>query len=90
VLETDASDWACGGVLSQYDNKGILQPVAYFSSRHSLTECNYEIYNKELLVIIKALEEWRPEVQGTEELTEILTDYKNLQTFTTTKMLSQR
>jgi hypothetical protein len=90
VLETDASDWACGGVLSQYDNEGILRPVAYFSSRHSPTECNYEIYDKELLAIIKALEEWRPEVQGTEEPTEILTDHKNLQTFTTTKMLSQR
>jgi hypothetical protein len=73
VLETDASDWACGGVLSQYDNEGILRPVAYFSSRHSPTECNYEIYDKELLAIIKALEEWRPEVQGTEEPTEILT-----------------
>jgi hypothetical protein len=28
VLETDASDWACGGVLSQYDNEGLLRPVA--------------------------------------------------------------
>jgi hypothetical protein len=90
VLETDASDWASGGVLSQYDNEGVLRPVAYFSSRHSPTECNYEIYDKELLAIIKALEEWRPEIQGTKKPTEILTDHKNLQTFTTTKVLSQR
>ncbi|KFG84296.1 hypothetical protein MANI_115950 [Metarhizium anisopliae] len=54
VLETDASDWASGGVLSQYDDDGSLRPVAYFSSKHSAAECNYEIYDKELLAIIKA------------------------------------
>jgi hypothetical protein len=51
--------------------------VAYFSSRHSATECNYEIYDKELLAIIKAMEEWRPELQGADLPTEILTDHKN-------------
>ena len=51
VLETDASDWATGGILSQYDDNGILWPVAYFSSKHSLAECNYKIYDKELLAI---------------------------------------
>ena len=35
VLKTDASDWASGGVLSQYNDNGILRPVAYFSSKHS-------------------------------------------------------
>ena len=62
ILETDASDWASGGVLSQYDDNGILRPVAYFSSKHSAQECNYEIYDKELLAIIKSLEVWRPEL----------------------------
>lgn len=90
ILETDASDWASGGVLSQYDDKGILRPVAYFSAKHSATECNYEIYDKELLAIIKCLEEWRPELQGTRDAFEILTDHKNLEYFTTTKALNQR
>ena len=85
VLETDASDWASGGVLSQYDDENVLRPVAYFSSKHSAQECNYEIYDKELLAIIKSLEEWRPELQGTPEAFEIITDHKNLQYFTTTK-----
>jgi hypothetical protein len=57
VLETDASDWASGGILSQYDEQGILHPVVYFSTKHSAQECNYEIYDKELLTIVKALEE---------------------------------
>src|SRR5436190_23474007 len=90
VLETDASDWASGGVLSQYDDEGSLRPVAYFSSKHSAAECNYEIYDKELLAIVKSLEEWRPELQGSASEFEILTDHKNLEYFTSTKVLNQR
>ncbi|RAL62606.1 hypothetical protein DID88_004453 [Monilinia fructigena] len=90
VLETDASDWASGGVLSQYDSDGLLRPVAYFSAKHSAAECNYEIYDKELLAIIKSMEEWRPELQGSQQEFEILTDHKNLEYFTTTKALNQR
>jgi transposase InsO family protein len=90
VLETDASDWASGGILSQYDDDGVLRPVAYFSNKHTAAECNYEIYDKELLAIIKCLEEWRPELQGTDDPVEIITDHKNLQYFTTTKALNQR
>jgi hypothetical protein len=43
-----------------------------------------------LLAIVKALEEWRPELEGTEEEFEVITDHKNLQHFMTTKLLSQR
>jgi hypothetical protein len=49
ILETDASNWASGGVLSRYGEDGILRPVAYFSAKHSPQECNYEIYDKELI-----------------------------------------
>ena len=59
------------------------------SAKHSAPECNYEIYDKELLAIVKALEEWWPELQGTEQPFEIITDHKNLQTFMTTKQLNQ-
>ena len=50
-VETDSSDYVSAGVLSQEHN-GILHPVAYFSKRMVPAECNYEIYNKELLAII--------------------------------------
>ena len=66
------------------------RPVAYFSAKHNPQECNYEIYNKELLAIVKALEEWRPELERTEEEFEVITDHKNLQHFMTTKLLSKR
>jgi hypothetical protein len=42
-------------------------------------EINYPIYNKELLAIIKAFEEWRPEVSGTKEPIEVFLDYKALE-----------
>ena len=64
MVEVDASNWAAGGTLSQYGDDGVLYPVAYFSAKHSAQECNYDIYDKELLAIIKALEEWRPELEG--------------------------
>ena len=53
VLETDASRWATGGCLSQFDENGILHPVAYYSKKLSPTECNYDIHQKELLSIIR-------------------------------------
>ena len=64
--------------------------MAFFSSKHSPAESNYEIYDKELLAIIKALEEWRPELAGVQDSFEIITDHKNLQTFLTAKQLNQR
>jgi hypothetical protein len=90
VVEVDASNWATGGCLSQIGADGELHPVAYFSAKHSPAECNYDIYDKELLAIIKALEEWRPELEGSAEPFQIVTDHKNLQTFSTTKQLSPR
>ena len=44
VVKTDASDYVSTGVLSQYDDQGILHPVAFFSKKHTPAECNYEIY----------------------------------------------
>lgn len=90
VVEVDASNWSTGGTLLQYSDEGQLHPVAYFSSKHTAQECNYDIYDKELLAVIKALEEWRPELEGTRDTFEIVTDHKNLQTFATTKQLTPR
>ena len=56
-METDASDYVSGGILSQYDDSGSLRPVIYFSKKHNLAECNYKIYDKELMAIVRAFEE---------------------------------
>jgi len=90
VLETDASDYVAAGVLSQWGKDGLLHPVAFYSSKHTPAECNYEIYDKELGAIVKAFELWRAELQGSKFPIEILTDHKNLEYFMTTKNLSRR
>ncbi|KJZ67965.1 hypothetical protein HIM_12647 [Hirsutella minnesotensis 3608] len=50
-VECDASDFVSSGILSQEDDQGVLHPVAFMSKKHDPAECNYEIYDKELLAI---------------------------------------
>lgn len=90
VVECDASDYVSSGILSQYDDQGILHPVAFMSKKHDPAECNYEIYDKELLAIVRCFESWRPELQGTSYPITVITDHANLKYFMTTKQLSQR
>ncbi len=90
ILEADSSDYVNGGVLSQYDDQGVLHPVAFYSKNMVPAECNYEIYDKELLAIIRCLEHWRPELECTEIPIKIFTDHKSLEYFMTSKELSRR
>lgn len=90
-LETDASGWACGGVLSQFNSIAkIWKPIAFFSSRHSPAECNYDIYDKELLAIVKCIREWNGELRGLTKPFTVLTDHKNLEPFMEKKQLNER
>ena len=55
-VEADASDYATGGVLSTKCEDGKWRPVAFISKSLNTTERNYEIHNKEMLVVIRCLE----------------------------------
>ena len=88
-VETDASDFVVSGILSQM-HEGVLKPVAYFSKKMSPAECNYEIYDKELLAIVESFVIWRPELAGVEQSTKVYSDHKNLETFMTLKQLNRR
>ena len=89
-VETDSLHYVNAGVLSQEDDNGIFHPVAYFSKRIVLAECNYKIYDKELLAIIQYFKEWRPKLEGTAMPVKVLTDHKGLKYFMTTKKLTPR
>ena len=78
------------GILSQRDDNGILHPVAFFSKKHSLAECNYEIYDKELIAIVRCFEEWRAKLEGLPYVIKVLSNHKNLEYFISTKLLSRR
>ena len=53
-------------------------------------DCNYEIYDKEPMAIVRAFEEWRPELEGAAHPVQVLSDHKNLEYFMTTKLLNRR
>ena len=89
IVETDASNYVAAVIFSQYDDKEILHPVAFYSKKHSPTECNYEIYDKELLAIVRAFEEWRPHLEGLRHPIQVLSDHKNLEYFMSTKLLNR-
>ena len=90
IIETDASDYVSAGVLSQHDDDGILHPVAFFSTKHSPADCNYKIYDKELMAVVRAFEHWRAELQSVENPIQVLSDHKNLEYFMTSKLLNRR
>jgi len=90
-VEADSSDFATGAVLSQQSTTdGKWHPVVFYSKSLSSMERNYEIHNKEMLAIIRALEEWRHFLEGATHLIEIWTDHKNLEYFMTAKKLNRR
>ena len=88
-IETDASNFALGGVLSQ-KHAGKMHPVAFHSRKFSPAECNYDIHDKEMLAIVEALKTWRHYCLGANHTIEILTDHQNLRYFNSTKNLNQR
>jgi hypothetical protein len=83
-LLTDALAYGVGAVLSQEGElnprtkKPTQHPVAYYSATFTPTERNYNIYELELLAVLKALAHWRPHLAGTEIPVTVLTDHANL------------
>ena len=89
-IETDASKYATGAVLTQLDSNGNRHPISFISKTLSPAECNYEIYDRELLAIIRALEEWQHYIQGSPHTTIVLSDHKNLTYYREAKKLNRR
>ena len=55
--------------------------VVYLSKLLNEMERNYEIHNKEMLAVIRGLENWKHLLEDTKFKFEIWTDYKNLEYF---------
>jgi transposase InsO family protein len=81
-IETDASDAALGGVLSQL--QGDTQkwhPIAFFSKQFKGAEANYSTPDKELMAIIECFKHWRHYLEGSQHTIEVWSDHQNLQGF---------
>ena len=90
-IETDASGYAIGGVLSQMTSEtGQWHPVAYYSQKIILAKTRYETHNAELLAIVEAFKNWRHYLEGCQYKVLVLTDHNNLRRFMNTKSLSSR
>ena len=90
-IKADSSDFASGGVLLQLSEvDGKWHPVSFLSKSLSPVERNYDIYDKELLAIVRCLEQWRHHLEGAKHPVEIWTDHRNLQYFREAQNLNRR
>ena len=101
-IETDASGYAIGGVLSQLASGtspdgvvtkadlGQWHPVAFFSKKMIPAETCYETHDGKLLAIVEAFKTWRHYLEGCKHEVLVLTDHNNLRRFMDTKSLSSR
>jgi len=89
-IEVDASGYATGGVLLQQLPDKLWHPVAFRSQSMAEAERNYEIYDKEMMGIIRVLEDWRHYLEGLPQPFDIVTDHRNLQYWRTTQNLTRR
>ncbi|KAH7551044.1 reverse transcriptase [Bipolaris maydis] len=90
LVETDASDYALGAVLSQQCPDKKWRPVFYHSRKFSGAELNYDVHDKELLGVVDAFEQWEVYLLGLPDTIEVFTDHQNLTSFMTTKKLNRR
>lgn len=90
-IETNASGYAIGGILSQLTpESGQWHPVAFFSRKMIPAETRYETYDQEILAIVETFKNWRHYLEGCRFEVLVLTDHNNLRRFMDTKSLSSR
>ncbi|UYV82299.1 hypothetical protein LAZ67_21001652 [Cordylochernes scorpioides] len=74
-LCTDASNWAIGAVLQQYENEA-WKPIAFFSKKLNESQKNYSTYDRELLSIYMSIKHFKYMLEG--RTFKIFTDHKPL------------
>ena len=77
-LEVDASGFAVGAVLLQKKEDGKRHPIGYYSSTLNEAKRNYDIYDLELLAIVKALKHWHPLLAGSPHKIKVFSNHMNL------------
>ena len=87
-MEVDVSNYAMGGVLSIECKDGLWRLVAFLSKSLNETKKNYKIYDKEMLVIIRGLENQRHLLESVKFKFEIWIDHKNLEYFMKVRKLN--
>jgi len=89
-IETDASDLCKASILSHYEPDKHWHPLSYYNKRCLPAELNYDVHDKEMVVIVNCFQELRHFLMGAPEEIVIFTNYNNLEYFNTTKLLNRR
>ena len=76
MIETDASDFALGCILSLYLGKRFHR-VAFHSRKLNDAEQNYEIHDKELLAILEAFRDWKHYLLGVYDPVTVYSNHQN-------------
>ena len=87
-METDALDYTLTVILSIVNEENQVHLVAFHSHTFTVVELNYNTYDKELLAIFKAFKIWWHYLEGLAYPINIIIDYKNLEYFSITKVLT--
>ena len=90
IVKTDALDYTLTTILSIMNEENKVHPVAFHSYTFTATELNYDTHDKELLAIFEVFKIWWHYLESLAYPIYIVTDHKNLEYFSTTKMLTQR
>ena len=89
-METDALDYILTAILSIVNEDNKVHLVAFHSCTFTVAELNYDTHDKELLAIFKAFKIWQHYLEGPAYPIDVVTDHKNLEYISTTKVLTQR
>ena len=88
IVEMDASNYALGAILSIISNSSDIHPIAFHSCTLTSPKQNYDTHNKELLAIFDAFWVWQHYLEGPGMPIDMVTNHKNLEYFSTTKILT--
>ena len=89
IVEMDASDYTLSTILSTVSpTNNEVHPIAFHYWTFTPLELNYDVHDKELLAIFKALRIWCHYLEGSPTSVNMVMDHENLEYFYTTKVLT--
>jgi len=89
-METDALDYILIVILSIVNKENKVHLVTFHSCTFTIVELNYDTHNKKLLAIFEAFKIWQHYLESLAYSIDIIMDHKNLEYFSTTKVLIWR
>ncbi len=88
MIEINALNYVFENILFQYDENKILHSVVYFLKKHNSIECNYEIYNKEFMIIVCTFKKSWSELKDFIYSVKMIMNHKNSKYFMSIKQLN--